>query len=226
MKIKDENEKMKQSLGVDASKDYCDSEIVIDDDNTEHSDKPKEVVINKWRSEFSVVEASWESDVHKTHKTFVSYEVASLLKENGFNWRCEEAYNTSFRTDITILNLPCEDWNHCNCDGLKIKNVFGEYIEFKPISCPTTEVAHKWLREEKNCIIQVSHWGKERFKVTINEYYCNSNSYSVTYSNEYCKTWDEAMDTGMRVYLDRLLHGNSLHTIKSINHDVVFGYKS
>lgn len=70
------------------------------------------------------------------HEYYVSYEIAKLLKELGFDWECNYHYANS--------NMLCHGF--CNNDPI-----------FKVImSAPTLEVAQRWLREVKNTHIEVS----------------------------------------------------------------------
>ena len=58
---------------------------------------------------------------------YVSFEIAKLLKEKGFDWPCE----------------------HVCCLG-GVKNMY------KAIECPTLQMAMKWLRESHNLQIQIT----------------------------------------------------------------------
>ena len=76
---------------------------------------------------------------------YVSYEVAKLLKENGFDVPCRNAYI----------------WN----SGYELCTLFSKYINFNEeslsedddsvprISAPTLQMAMKWLREVHKIII-------------------------------------------------------------------------
>ena len=68
------------------------------------------------------------------HECYVSLEIAKLLKEAGFDWKCIDFYDI---LDLTYYqhNKPI-NWN-------------GE----TDIICsrPTLDVAQRWLREVKNC---------------------------------------------------------------------------
>lgn len=63
-------------------------------------------------------------------EAYVSYEVAELLKEKGFDWDCEHKYNLQkdivLSTDDSLLTYYC----------------------------PTQQMACRWLREEHNIHIE------------------------------------------------------------------------
>ena len=67
----------------------------------------------------------------------VTLETAMLMKEKGFDWRCEHTIDCC--KIIRRYNLP-QDWLSCTV-------LDGKFIEFL---CPTLSVAQKWLRETKN----------------------------------------------------------------------------
>jgi hypothetical protein len=78
---------------------------------------------------------------------YVSFETAKLLKEKGF-----DEYGMYFYT------LKDE-----GREGYKSNKRLGEFahnshpeLKERAVSCPTLQMAMKWLREEKNWYIQVS----------------------------------------------------------------------
>lgn len=64
---------------------------------------------------------------------YVSYEIAKLLKEKGFDIPCRQAYFNGSLVDYTMYGF---------CDG-------------ELLDCPSQSLALKWLREEKNYYIQI-----------------------------------------------------------------------
>ena len=73
------------------------------------------------------------------HECYVSLEVAKLLKETGFDWKCKTYYDTSIYLDETIIEEEFRDYNFMNGS-----------IRF---SAPTLDVAQKWLREVKGYLV-------------------------------------------------------------------------
>lgn len=124
------------------------------------------------------------------HEYYVSYEIAKLLKELGFDWECNYHYANS--------NMLCHGF--CNNDPI-----------FKVImSAPTLEVAQRWLREIKgvhmcvkadaasiNCkyfvtvIISDTKWGNVQ----------NENKKTILLFN----TYEEAQEAGIKKALEIIL---------------------
>lgn len=77
---------------------------------------------------------------------YVSYEIAKLLKEKGFDIECNTAYYNGSLIDYTLYGF---------CDG-------------ELINCPTHQMAMKWLRRIHNINIDiVSVWNQKRFEYQV-----------------------------------------------------------
>ncbi len=83
-------------------------------------------------------------------ENYVSFETAKLLKEKGFNEKCEVWYaeytsvwGGDSSGDRKYINIQFDD-----------KNRFDEDYKFLCYA-PTLQIAMKWLREEKHYYIQV-----------------------------------------------------------------------
>lgn len=74
----------------------------------------------------------------------VTLETAELLKEKGFNWKCEHLIDRN--KVITKYDIP-QSMVAC-------MEIDGELVEFL---CPALYVAQKWLRQEKNLHIEISY---------------------------------------------------------------------
>lgn len=72
----------------------------------------------------------------------VTLETAKLLKEKGFDWKCERTISCD--KIIRRWNRP-QDISCCT-------EIDGELVEFL---CPTLYVAQKWLRETKDLHIEI-----------------------------------------------------------------------
>ena len=83
---------------------------------------------------------------------YVSYEVAKLLKEKGFNEKCRTFYNDK-TLKITYIDSPISNEKPFNLCLL----------------APTQSMAMKWLREVHNIFIQVDYiWSpKELYTYTF-----------------------------------------------------------
>lgn len=72
----------------------------------------------------------------------VTLEIAKLLKEKGFVWKCEHIIGCN--KVITKYDLP-QSMSCCT-------EIDDEPVEFL---CPTLYIAQKWLRETKNLHIEI-----------------------------------------------------------------------
>jgi len=72
----------------------------------------------------------------------VTLETAKLLKDKGFNWKCEHLIDRN--KVITKYDLP-QSMSCC-------MEIDDESVEFL---CPTLYIAQKWLRETKNLHIEI-----------------------------------------------------------------------
>lgn len=72
---------------------------------------------------------------------YVSFEIAKLLKEKGFDEPCECLYDTE-NNDVSIVN----GWMNTSNSEL-------EEREFVCYSAPTLQMAMKWLRETHNVLV-------------------------------------------------------------------------
>ena len=74
------------------------------------------------------------------HECYVSFEIAKLLKEAGFDWKCRKCYNKGVLFDMEPDEIRTQTPQHSSYDVL----------------APTLDVAQRWLREVKNTHIEVS----------------------------------------------------------------------
>lgn len=116
---------------------------------------------------------------------YVSYEVAKLLKDKGFDLECLSWYSTkgnlyhyadSFEMDLDGITELC--------------------------SAPTLQMAMKWLREKHNvCIIPSLYDGKGGFYCFV---YTN-NYRSVKVLNRRCNTYESACENAIKYCLETLI---------------------
>ena len=90
---------------------------------------------------------------------FVSFEVAQLLKEKGFDEPCMAYYTTSTHKGHEV---HYDVYSPCNSD----LNIIFCNMEFG--SLPTHQIAMKWLRRVHNVNIDiVSIWNQKRFEYQV-----------------------------------------------------------
>ena len=127
------------------------------------------------------------------HESYVSFEVAKLLKEAGFDWECRKIYyNYPENTD----NWSLED-NYMNHHHIL-------HVDFALLS-PTLDLAQRWLRKIKNVVLLVDFNNDED---------CEENErYGVTiYTGKECiielatyPTYEEAQEAGIKKALEIIL---------------------
>ena len=136
---------------------------------------------------------------------YVSFKIAKLLKEKGFDEECSYFYNN---IDYGTPGLEV--------DGqLYYKN---SALDDEEYAAPTLQMAMKWLREEKNFFIEIQCYGCEANEKAHFEYSYVIREY-VTYNNEICKvvglvqkhgksrfnSYEEACEAAIKYCLENLV---------------------
>ena len=86
---------------------------------------------------------------------YVSFEVAKLLKEKGFDEKCDYCYAFFDEDDIRVLELKP------SISGLSLMENRYPYV--------TQSVAMKWLREIHHLSIEPYYTNKQKYKFAIQE---------------------------------------------------------
>jgi len=107
---------------------------------------------------------------------YVSFEVAKLLKEKGFDEDCHAYWNltTETKTPKIGLSVSSKNWNYK-----------WNPIPF-PISAPTLQMAMKWLREVHKIHITIYPYG---------EYQCDNYQFDIYKNKKYLFSRDEGYMT-------------------------------
>lgn len=125
---------------------------------------------------------------------YVSFEIAKLLKEKGFDEKCIATYNLT--TGTFEIEEIYQDWT----------NRWKAYV-----SAPTLQMALKWLREEKHYYIQVmlDSWacgGHMGYYVVIQKTDSNFEMMLQDALDEvFYKTPEEACETAIKYVLENLI---------------------
>lgn len=118
----------------------------------------------------------------------VTLETAKMLKEKGFNWKCE--HTISCDNIIRRYDIP-QSMSCCT-------EIDNEPVEFL---CPTLYVAQKWLRETKNIHICIYNcacgYGYEISKAD-NGTHIASSAYKGTNDGEKWDTYEETLEAGLQ----------------------------
>ena len=125
------------------------------------------------------------------HESYVSLEIAKLLKKLGFKWGCRAAW------DLTFPNEPY--LNHVAVYPTYFNNDVDDILY-----APTLAVAQRWLREVKRCIVEVNyddcqkHYWVELF---INE----DDGGGIPFYGNVFAMFEEAQEAGIKKCLTLLL---------------------
>ena len=133
-------------------------------------------------------------------EAYVSFEVAKLLKEKGF-----DEYGTYFYT------LKDE-----GCEGYKSNRTLGEFahnsdpnLKDRAVSCPTQQMAMKWLREKYDIYISI----QPDFPSSKDYKMCWCWSANILHENCismkgyqcYIETYEEACEAAIKYCLENLI---------------------
>ncbi len=107
------------------------------------------------------------------HEYYVSFEIAKLLEETGFDWKCRKCYNKGVLFDMEPDEIRTQTPQHSSYDVL----------------APTLEVAQRWLRKVKNYYVNVDvDCDSVEVFYTARYLFHNGDNYNASY------IWE---DTGM-----------------------------
>lgn len=124
---------------------------------------------------------------------FCSYEVAKLLKEKGFDEPLKRFYNSEGKRGISSYY----NWNLSDCD----------------CSCPTHQMAMKWLRE-KYCLHFVIQpmmsmpscelkWVADTYDTSI--FYKELSEFKCVAGTKLCDSPEEAVEEALKYSLENLI---------------------
>ena len=127
------------------------------------------------------------------HEYYVSFEIAKLLKEAGFDWECSCYYS------VNTLHEPNNGFIHIY---KQYKALFYDHNRTKmPVySAPTLDVAQRWLREVKNYEVFVV----VKF-LADKEYIARVETNISGYSTDIYKFYEEAQEAGIKKALELIL---------------------
>lgn len=144
------------------------------------------------------------------HECYVSPEVAKLLEQVGFDWKCKYAYIVTPEGDMSTGE----------------EGMLTDYVENVNwiVKAPTLDVVQRWLREIKNIEIYISweiefeekelDWNKRRYCYDIDTHVNSIPLLSIdddywaegyhTFGNSY-STYEEAQEAGIKKALEIIL---------------------
>ena len=114
-------------------------------------------------------------------ENYVSFEIAKLLKEKGFNEKCRALYTVWFDEEVEgPKEDEAENWN----------------IEPRYFSAPTLQMAMKWLREKHKITIGILFKG-DRIYCEIHQN--NEFVFGIDTPESYEKVCDEAVKYCLKI---------------------------
>lgn len=131
-----------------------------------------------------------------TKEDYVSFEVAELLKNKGFDEYCRAIYAEG-ETEIEITD---EYWRNTDSDIREIDDEDDDSFVF--ITAPTIQMAMKWLREVHNIFIQVELYSK--YNDYCFELFQNTHRLILKQHETY-NSYEEAVEAALEYTLKKLL---------------------
>ena len=149
---------------------------------------------------------------------YCSYEVAKLLKEKGFDESTNFVWYQHLPISLdcrNLVNKKARDYfytdetteHHSSYRNSRNKP---EYIHGDIFSCPTHQMAMKWLREEKNLFIDISfinHYTKDEI---LHTGWCFAVFHLNNFDEPYYKdieysTYEQAVEAALKYSLENLI---------------------
>lgn len=128
---------------------------------------------------------------------YVSYEVAKLLKEKGFNWMCYGYYNKDDEDSEPYFGdgEGADNWNN---QAPSVKELW--------YSAPTHQMAMKWLREECDLHIIAYPYNANGKKKWCCQVYKTFNLLgNEKYVNETLDSYEQAVEAALKYCLTELI---------------------
>ena len=131
-------------------------------------------------------------------EVYVSFELAKLLKEKGFNEDCYTYYD-----DINDSINRFDKGYHFNNTSYPWGVPYDISKAKKYVVAPTHQMAMAWLREVHNLWLEISPegkglWYREVYSLTDEEYIPNSNGHKI-------KSYEDAVETALKYVLENLI---------------------
>lgn len=131
---------------------------------------------------------------------YVSFEIAKLLKEKGFDWECR-AFWKEWDGKITLCHCGSSHvFEHCHNSMLEGYNDDSELN----VAAPTLQTAMKWLREKHNLGVFPS-WSQVFGLYGCRMYYLKKGSQEFYSVGVRYNTYEEACEAAIKYCLENLI---------------------
>lgn len=135
---------------------------------------------------------------------YVSFELAKMLKEKGFEAETEHEIYYVVKDYSTGVH-----WNSCD---YHVGDITREYEKGNCIPMPTLQMAQKWFREEKHLAINPSTYYRKLEGHEFHNWGCNIvnlDTWEVYCSNPLetfpADTYEEALEKAMKYALEKFV---------------------
>lgn len=122
------------------------------------------------------------------HEYYVSLEIAKLLKKAGFNWKTRYHYPN-------INSLEDNDKGY-----MEECPFYEDFNNSNSCSCPTLEIAQRWLRETQKYQVAILPNGLKGYAAL-----CFLYKEPITQPFEHYSTYEEALEVGIKKVLEIIL---------------------
>ncbi len=130
---------------------------------------------------------------------YVSFEVAKLLKEKGFDEQCTHMYDSQHTSYSTFEQ--CRQITRNNSDWI---HYVGK-LNICPIAAPTHQMALKWLRDERNIHIKVHCSGYRNYLVYAQSLITAFPDFCIESATCSFNTYEEAVEAAIKYCLTNLI---------------------
>ena len=117
---------------------------------------------------------------------FVTFDVATALKEKGFKGRCLAYFNGG------KFNKSCfsNDYNNLHYDWL--------------VAAPTLAEASKWLREKHNIHVEVTFMWNMKWGYVLLNTLTHDQIGLIYFNQKECESYEESLDLGLKEALNMI----------------------
>ena len=141
------------------------------------------------------------------NEDFVTYEQAKLLKELGFDWKCNHFYCQPKGKELRLIEYIPMDFMDSQYHNFNNPSTWSDNNDNTP-SAPTLAQVQKWLRETKQIEINSTYdpitkngWFYYRNDLRVDEMWGGLDHFG---DGEYFSTYEEALSEGISGILKTL----------------------
>lgn len=133
---------------------------------------------------------------------YVTFEIAKLLKEKGFNEETEYVYSNNGKL-LRLCHFGIKDLTNTDCNDYHTWQFPIEGVT-SIISSPTLQMAMKWLREVHHIHIRLCHTTDESYKYEI---YPRKGEYigCCFWDKSFYETYEKAAEVALKYCLEKLI---------------------